>query len=40
MIRSLLRVYLAKLLIRRAGSCLLPVVLVVVALLLLVFWAL
>lgn len=39
MIRSLLRVYLARLLIRRAGSCLLPVVLVAIALVLLIFWA-
>lgn len=39
MIRGLLRVYLARLLFRRLGSCLLPLILVVAAVILLIFWA-
>lgn len=39
MIRTLFRAYIARLLFRRLGSCLLPVILVVAALILLIFRA-
>jgi hypothetical protein len=39
MIGRLLKVYLAKLAIRRMGSCLLPVILVAAAIVILIFYA-
>lgn len=39
MIRTLFRAYIARLLFRRVASCLLPLLLVVVALILLIVWS-